>query len=239
MNDTVINISPDVKRSKLTIVQQWLFEKMGMKNSVINTDFLRLSVALSKDSNEYTVGVKTNDTVDYVLDKKLANDDIFFITDIAILLSKEGEGSEANGILFPYPDSTYFSETDPEKAVADEWKALMTVYGGKLSLEDNHDKRFYNMPMLPFLNVPQVQFYQPKTGSPTLPSFKLDDVLQPMNPFEIVSGAANSKFAIKVGAGNRALISDGGKNRVNIICAGFKVANAAADYALYVARNAK
>jgi hypothetical protein len=237
--DTVINISPDIKRSKLTIVQDWLKDKMGMRNPVINTDFLRLSVALKVDSNDYEIGVKTNDTVDYVLDKKLANDDIFFITDIAILLSKEGEGSEANGILFAYPDSAYFSETDATKVNADEWKALMTVYGGKLGLTDNHDKRFYNMPMLPFLNVPQVQFQQPATGAPTLPAFKLDDVLQPMNPFEIVSGAANSKFAIKVGAGNRALISDGGKNRVNIICAGFKVANAASDYAAYIARQAK
>lgn len=225
-----INIFPDVNRAKLSIVKDWIHEKLGIdpESVIVNTDILRLSVKFDPKRGEIELPVKTNDN-DYALDKKLSNDDIFFITDLLAVVSKESDDEGGNAILLPYPDPVLFKNVD-------EAAALMCYFNGKLALEDNHHKRFYNYPMIECLKVPQTGLSVNSTGKVTAyPSIDLRKSAIAWNPFEVVSGLANSRFKVQYN-GKYDAISDGGKNRATILAFGFKGAGLASAFTEYEQR---
>jgi hypothetical protein len=227
MENTIINISPDVQRSKLNLVREWISDNLGVNpNGVkITSSVLRTSHKLKSDENTLEFDCKQNTGVDYVLDKKVSNDDIFFITDMLLCVSKEGEGEGGNAMLLSYPDPMLFS-------AAGEALALNCVYNAKLSLEDSHDKRFHSMDTAMFMKVPQKGFGKDSSGAITsLPAYNLRENAEPMNPFEIVSGGSSSKFVLNYAGGKYAAISDNGKNRVTIYAFGYKAAGLAPNFA--------
>lgn len=231
MNDTIIQVNPDLGRYKLSVIKDWIKEKLGIEDPRLMGDYLRLSEKLSSTKNIIEIGVKTSDNADYVLDKKLATEDVFFITHLAVMISKEVTGEEGNAIMLPYPDTKIFKNVG-------EAKALNTVYNGKLALTDAHDRRFYDYYMMPFMKVPQLQVNTDGGGEITqYPNLSLDDSLVDWNPFEVVSGLAVSKFELRLGAGVYTAISDSNKNRVTIIAKGFKGSGLAAAYNAYAKAN--
>ncbi len=222
-----INIFPDVNRAKLSIVKDWIHEKLGIdpESVIVNTDILRISAKFDEKRGEIEIPVKTNDN-DYPLDKKLSNDDIFFITDLLAVVSKESDTEGGNSILLPYPDPVLFDNVG-------EAAALMCYFNGKLALEDNHNKRFYNYPMIECLKVPMRQMEIDGTGRiVSYPSIDLRKSAIAWNPFEVVSGLANSRFKIQYN-GKYDAISDSGKNRATILAFGFKGAGLASAFSKY------
>lgn len=227
MDKIIVQVTPDVGRSRLESVKGWIADKLGITDVRLQEETLRISAGL-EESRDLELPVKTAGAADYVLDKKLPQNDVFFIVAIGVFVSKEAANAEGNAILLPYPDVKVFKN-------AGEAKAINTVYSGKLALEDSHDRRFYDYVMSVFMKVPQVQVATDNDGNFTqYPNIAVSDALVDWNPFEVVSGSAEAKFKIRLGRGSYTGIADSGKNRVTIIVKGIRASNIAKQFDDYM-----
>lgn len=216
-------------------VEDFLRNNLGVAKPVINTFIMRLQAVLTATDNAYEMTI-VKSTTDRKNETKISANELFFMTDIALLLGKEKAalGGSASA-LYSSPSPAFFSETG-------EAAALMTTFNGKLGLDDANRKRFYDFETSAFYHRPQNSYVAAGSGIvEQYPQFNWADVKVGLEPFEILSGQSDTKFTLKVGDGTRTavagLTSGGLTNIVNVFCFGFRVSDMAKTYDQYLLSN--
>jgi hypothetical protein len=228
-----MNIYLNPNRAKIERVREWVADNLKQMKAAVTTQTLIFSAIVTKNQSHVEFFL-TGDNKFRDGENRLDKNDLFFINDMALMVSKEGKGQEGNRLLLSYPDPHIFDDEDSTKAHIEEWRALMTAYNGYLSLEDNVGKMFTRFPTSEFLHIPQLQ-YTPETTTTKaiLPSLEKDKYFVPFEPNIILSGQSSSKFILNLGQGDRELI--GGtdssmENVLHIVCKGTLVPELATTY---------
>ncbi|MCB0707429.1 MAG: hypothetical protein KDC34_19065 [Saprospiraceae bacterium] len=238
MNQDII-IPAEPGRADFMRVQQAL-ESMGLgSNFIVNQADLRLEEVLTADKNQYEFSLYENSASDRKLERKLNRNDLFFLTHIAVCLTKQDAGAEdyGNYQLFTHPDPNFFVGVSGGNK---EYQSLLNVYNGQLSISTEPVERlsgfltnnFLYIPEKPYLNASSPQVEELGMYGPTDEArgyFRL-------NPNLILDGNDQNKISLRLGKGNKAVIAGGvdasgdavdTSNVLVILAKGFVAKNAA------------
>lgn len=235
-----IHISSDAKRAAYSRVQRMMKDFNGGVDFIINDATLRVEQALSASKNKYSFDLYENPGSDRALERKLNRNDLFVVTDIALLLTKYNptSGDYANYPLFTFPDPNYFAGLS---GGVNEFDSLFPLYNGEITITTKPVERLEGFLTSNLLYIPQVQTVL-TAGSQLndgLHEFGGDSEKRgfyPLQPNIILDGQENNSVELTLGTGQTTLIAGGfdnsgnavaTRNAVVIMLQGFEVKNGA------------
>lgn len=196
---------------------QWLRETTGSDEYTISQGDLRLEAVLDKNLSTYkfdTLGI--GNAAQRPLEKKLNRNDLFFITDIALCITKQDAVATvkkySNYPLYTFPDPQVFVGINGSSQT--EVDALQTIYNSELTLITGSQKR--NNGILTH-NFRQLTDYAQGTAL-KLPLYGANDSERgyyPIEPTLVLTGKQDNSFELVLGAGEREVIA-GGINASNV-----------------------
>lgn len=239
----MVYVSTNEERAIYSRIQKLVEQETGQTDLQINQKTLRLEQALSAAKNQYSFDIRQNKGSDRPQEVKLNPNDLFFITHLAICLTKQDETTTpkryGNDPLFTFPDPQFFVGNDG--ANLEEFQALELVYNGLISIKTSPVERFIDFPTFHFRYVPERGIQkqaapqindEPAQYGPTLDKrgfFAL-------TPNLILDGYDNNTLALTLGEGDKTVIAggiDSANGAVNtsnvlvILLHGFSVLNGA------------
>lgn len=196
---------------------QWLRETTGSDEYTISQGDLRLEAVLDKNLSTYkfdTLGI--GNAAQRPLEKKLNRNDLFFITDMALCITKQDTVATvkkySNYALYTFPDPQVFLGVNGSSQT--EVDALQTIYNSELTLITGSQKR--NNGILTH-NFRQLTDYALGTTLklPLYGSSDADRGYYPIEPTLVLTGKQDNQFELVLGAGEREVIA-GGINASNV-----------------------
>jgi hypothetical protein len=235
-----IHISSDAKRAAYSRVQRMMKDFNGGVDFIITDATLRVEQSLSASKNKYSFDLYENPGSDRSLERKLNRNDLFVVTDIALLIAKYNptSGDYANYRLFTFPDPNYFAGLSGGVNEAD---SLFPLYNGEITITTKPVERLEGFLTSNLLYIPEGQTI-------LLAGSQLNDTLAefggtnekrgfyPLQPNIILDGQENNSVELTLGAGQTTLIAGGfdnsgdpvdTRNAVVIMLQGFEVKNGA------------
>ena len=209
--------SPDIDRASYNRVRAVLKEENPGVDFIINQNTLRIEQPLVTGRNSYKFDLYENSGSDRPLEEKLNRNDVFFMTHLALCLTKQDETTTpkqyGNYPLFTHPDPNYFIGANG--ATTPEWQSLLPIFsGGKLTLKTSPVERLKDFLTLHLMYVPergyliaaapQVNAELPQYG----PSMEERGFFR-TNPTIIIDGNENNSVELSLGAGDTTNIAGG------------------------------
>lgn len=214
----------------------WLRETTGSDEYTISQGDLRLESVLDKNLSTYkfdTLGI--GNAQQRPLEKKLNRNDLFFITDMALCITKQDTVSTvkkySNFPLYTYPDPSVFVGINGSAQT--EKDALQTVYNSELTLITGSQKRNNGILTHNFRYLSEMSF---EKGSPLYGPNDPERGYYPIEPTLVLTGKQDNSFELVLGAGEREVIAGGlsaaneavnTTNVVVLLLKGFFASNAA------------
>jgi len=247
---TVINVSPSEARAAFTRIQSLLKSETGREDFIINQKTLRVEQELSASKNTYTFDLKETNASDRPLEKKLKTNDLFFMTHLALCLTKQDTSTTpkqyGNFVLHTNPDPNVFVGDDSSNPL--EHVALETIYNGSLSLKTSPLERLSSFDTSMFRFVPErphtVDYSNPDQHPQYGPSMEERGYFA-LTPNIIIDGDDNNTLQLELGAGDTTLIagavnaagnSVNTRNVVVLLAHGFQVVGGAQKLGRWTAR---
>lgn len=159
-------------------------------NAVLSQSYLRFENTLSTTKTSYDFGVLNNQSVNgqqqTPTESRLALQDAFYISEIAIYIAKTASATDSAFKLSSYPNSVTF----PTGATS-----LYTLYNGQLTLTVNNRQIVPTSDLTKFLQIPQTQL----TGATNSPIDQFDGSWgSVVEPNLVLIGSKNSLFNITI-----------------------------------------
>lgn len=155
-NSPTVHVSTDVQRAQYIRVQEMMNRFNPGTEFIINQATLRMEQLLTASKNKYLFDLYENPGSDRPLERKLNRNDLFVITDIALVLTKYNPTTldYANYRLHTFPDPNYFSGA---AAGVNEWESLWPVYNGLVTITTKPVERLANFLTSNLLYIPEKQ----------------------------------------------------------------------------------
>lgn len=205
-------------------------------NAIVEYTTLQINQLLTSTNNIYNFDLYKVPGADHPLDIKLDRNDGFFVSHIGLVLAKQDTSTTppryANDQEFTHPDPNYFVGV---ASSWNEWRSLMTVYNGLMTLSTGNAERIKDLWTGNFLYNPNRPALLNSTDPDNRPEF--GPTLDQKGFYELaemlgLSGQDNNDIKITLGSGNTAII-DGSvdaagsavntRNVLRIKLQGFKV----------------
>jgi len=216
MNKAVI-LPSSIDRANYLRVKQIVGSSFTMNDTA-----LRLEAVLSPSISSYQLEFSENKGSDRPSEQKLNHNDAFFITSIAVLLTRQDESTTpkryGNYPLFTYPDPNYHNGDDTVNMK--EYEALECLYNGTLTLNTSPVDRLVNFPINLYKVNPERGFL---VGAGTQPNSEFPQFGPSMEergffnhvPTIVLDGKSNNNIKLQLGHGDKAMI-DGNVNSLNV-----------------------
>lgn len=242
--------SPDVRRADYERAFQFLARNGAVSKPdelILNPATLRLEKVLSASNNQYTFELRSSGNGDGALERKLNQNDLFFLTDIALCIRQQDTSTtpeqQANFPLFTYPDVENFPGVAGGVAEA---ACLETIYNGELSFYTKPVERISKLLTNHFRYVPQKQVLPAPSGTTLIgqtvanlaeygPTMEARGFMR-VNPNLILDGYDSNEITLTLGAGDTSVIAGGvdaggssvnTSNKVVLLLHGFEAKNLA------------
>lgn len=203
---------------------------------VISRQVLRVEEPLQTNRNQYKFQLKQgNSSTDGPLENLLNDSDAFVIVGVRIYIKKQDltldPAEFGNYELFSYPNKTEFDGTDGTNF---EWRALMTIWNGKLSFRTGSLERMKPTDTNEYLFAPAEQDVGDNVSQ--FGGFsELNRGYVEQQPTLLLDGSQNNEFQLDLGSGSLDLIdgNEGGetppttRNVVGLMILGLNIANGA------------
>lgn len=123
--------------------------------SVLTQSYLRLEILLTATANSYQLQILDNQQNNGVAvrptEKRLAQQDSFFVNSLAIYIGKAASATDTAFIPMTYPNSVTFATGGASPA------PLATLYNGYFDIKINKEIIVAGLPVLEYLQIPQTQ----------------------------------------------------------------------------------
>jgi len=246
-----VNIfSPDIRRADYERAFHFLMNKGAVNRAdelILNPATLRLEAVLTASQNQYTFELRSSGNSDGALERKLNQNDLFFMTDLALCIRQQDTSTtpeqQGNFPLFTYPDVENFPGVT---AGVTEAESLETIYNGELSFYTKPVERISKLITNHFRYVPEKQVVPAPSGTTLIgqtvanlagygPGFEERGFMR-VNPNLILDGYDSNEITLTLGAGDSSVIAGGvdsggspvnTSNRVVLLLHGFEAKNLA------------
>ncbi|MFZ4056966.1 MAG: hypothetical protein ACOYKE_02455 [Ferruginibacter sp.] len=185
----------------------------------ITQSYLRLETVISNNNNKLVFKTYVGDgTTQAPAERRLDRNDMFVITEIGLLLVKQGIG-KSNGRLVAYPNAILFGAAAPD---------LESIYNGELSIQINNTKFVVALDTQRFLKVPETQ----QSGNGNRDQSNLKSILSPLTPHIELDGSGKNELEIvypshAAWAGGTA--DEGFEHRAVLYCHGLLISGGSAN----------
>lgn len=185
------------------------------RDAIIDYTTLQVNLLLSTTQNQYNFDLYRVPGADHPMDIKLDRNDGFFCTHIGLTISKQNTSvtpqQYANEAEFTSPDPNYFVGVASSWP---EWKSLMTLYNGLLTLSTGNAERIKDLSTSNFYYSPNRPYLLNGADPDQMPEYGPD--LKQRGFYELgemlgLSGQDNNDVRITLGPGNYSII-DGSVN---------------------------
>jgi hypothetical protein len=206
----ILPATPD--RANFLFVKEWL-KNAGANplDFIISKSDLRLEKLLTANDGVYNMKCRRNTGADRPLENKLAENDLFFVSHMAICITKQDATASppeyANHPLFTFPDKNFFS-------VANEARALETIYGGYTEFKTSVTTRIPKILNWNFRYAPEKQVWESgATNNQTaddVPQYGASDSergFYDLGQLQVLDGLEDNEVIVSLGAGNRVMIA--------------------------------
>jgi len=235
-----IVFTPDTERASYRRVEALMKDANPGVDFIINRACLRVEQALAASKNKYSFDLYENPGSDRQLERKLNRNDLFVITDIALVLTKYNptSGDYANYPLLTFPDPNYFVGLS---GGVNEYESLRPIYNGEITITTKPVERLEGFLTSNLLFVPEKQTFltagsqvndEPAMFGPTHQERGFFN----LQPNIILDGQENNTIELTLGTGQTTLIAGGydnsgnalaTRNAVVFMALGFEVKNGA------------
>ena len=227
-------VSTNYMRSRYVAFLEQLAD-MGnsVSNPIITQTALRMHANLSANATQVNFNIKKGTDTDDPGERRLAQDNIFFLTHIGLAIQKYWVSGASlidggNYPLYTYPDPNYFTGAAAGNE-ASEADALNTVFDGMLTFNSAGVDRLKEILTSYFKYVPDSQYLKlvaPQTADehaqygPSLGERGLVEI----HGNQIIMGNLENKATLVLGAGSKAIINGSATvgNRVVLDLYGFE-----------------
>jgi len=224
INDTIVYataplVSTNYMRSRYIAFVEWLYNNGYLNsmedNAIITETGLRMNAIITAGASVLNFNLKKGTDTDGPGERRLATDNIFFITHIGLYLQKiyvSGASliADSNYPLLTFPDPNHFAGAAAGND-ASEADSLNLIYDGKLTLNSagidrlnevlTEDLKFVPDSQTVNVAAPQTQIERPQWG----PTFE-GRGLKEMHGNQVILGKLENKATLYLGSGNKALI---------------------------------
>ena len=212
-------VSTNYMRGRYVAFKEWLVANGKLSsmetNAIITPTALRVNANLLGGDTTLTFNLKKGTDTDAAGERRLANDNVFFVTHMAILLQKyyiSGATNIKHGNyhLYTYPDPNYFAGVSAGNE-ASEADSLNTVYDGKFTLNTAGVDRLFEVLTEDFKFVPDSQYLllvAPQTGDEHAqwgPEMA-DRGWVEMHGNQVLIGNLENKITLTLGEGSKDII---------------------------------
>ncbi|MBX2927015.1 MAG: hypothetical protein KF852_04205 [Saprospiraceae bacterium] len=228
-----------ITASPLRALASRVRDKVGT-NYIVEWTTLMVNLVLSTTNNQYNFDLYKVPGADHPMDNKLDRNDGFYVSHLGLVLTKQDitttPAQYANNPEFTAPDQNFFV------GVASSWpefRSLLTVYNGKLTIQTGNAERIKELPTNNFYCSPNRPYLLNGADPDNFPEFGPN--LDQRGFYELpelmgLSGQENNTAQLTLGPGNTAII-DGSvnaagsavttRNVVRLKLQGFKIVNGA------------
>jgi len=247
-----IIVSNDKDRAAYSRIRELMQNENPGVEFIINQDTLRLEQVLSASKSSYTFDMYETRGSDRPAEKKLNRNHLFFLTHLALCLTKQDTTTTpkryANYPLFTNPDPNFFLGNDSTNM--EEWQALETIFGGKLTIKTSPVVRLEDFLATNFRYVPE-RNYQVDYGNQVNSEYPQygpgleEKGFFSLTPNIIIDGQENNTITLTLGEGDTTLIAGGlssagasvnTSNVLVVLMHGFVVVNGAQKVGRWTAR---
>ena len=221
-------ISPASDRGRAIINR--IMQKYGSKVTATQ-GYLRLETLVDSSRNNVDFDVLINDSINRATEKRLAQTDIFYATEISMQIYKvldTDSATEFGSTLNTFPNPIEFSG-------AGEERSLMYLYNGRTNIEIDNNKIIEGMDNMRFYRAGQAQKGVEVSTGATNPSYVANEKntasygYYPLTPNVVFSGTAKNIVSIDLPESAN-LAGTSSSNYVVMIFRGILVQNASGYY---------
>jgi len=209
-----INLVMDGPRAAYERIAALMRSETGRADFIINQKTLRVEQELSSSKNTYSFDLKETSGSQRPLEKRLNTNDLFFMTHIALCVTKQDESTTpkqyGNFPLFSHPDPNYFEGDD--NVNIREFLCMEPIYNGSLTLKTSPLERLreFDTSLLRF--VPERPYTVDATNDDQWgqygPSMEERGFFA-LTPNIIIDGDDNNTVQLELGAGDTSQIAGG------------------------------
>lgn len=239
-NQSPIVFTPDPERAAYRRVEEMMKKFNQGVDFIINRACIRVEQPLAASKNKYSFDLYENPGSDRPLERKLNRNDLFVVTDIALVIAKFNPttGDYANFRLYTFPDPNYFAGL---VGGVNEFESLWPLFNGELTITTKPVERLEGFLTSNLLFVPEKQTLlatgdqlndEPAQFGPT----HQERGFFSLQPNIILDGQENNSIELTLGPGQTTLIAGGfdnsgvaaqTRNVVIVQALGFEVKNGA------------